>query len=172
MPYGIPNEKPEQTRWMERCVESVMESNPKYPESRAIAICKAQLKKNNWKVKKSEEEDAELSMREELWELEKKIREAIMGPSQIVESPPTGPWVADVFDDYIIVEKGAKMYKVNWSMSGDDVTVDWDSAVEVKRVTVYEPVKGESEEREIVTKVPNIKRSPQHRRITWGPNTI
>lgn len=54
MPYNIPNETKEQTKWMESCVESVMKSNPDYDQSRAIAICKVQLKKNNWKVPKSE----------------------------------------------------------------------------------------------------------------------
>jgi len=53
-PYGIDNETPEQTKWMESCVESVMKSNPDYEQGRAIAICKNKLKKNNWKVPKSE----------------------------------------------------------------------------------------------------------------------
>lgn len=60
MPYGVPNEKPEQTKWIEKCVESVMNNNPDYDESRAIAICKAQLKENNWKVPKSEESEREI----------------------------------------------------------------------------------------------------------------
>jgi hypothetical protein len=158
MPYGIKNESPEQTNWMERCVSSVMKANPKYPESRAIAICKAQLKKNNWKVKKGE---AELSMKEELWELEKKIREAITGP---IKEKEQVTWVADIFDDFIIVEKGDKLYKLEWSISGDTVTVNWDSVVEVKRRVVYDPVSQSS------IKIPNIK--GQHRRLTWGPTTI
>jgi hypothetical protein len=166
MPYGIPNEKPEQTKWMEKCVTSVMGDNPDYKKDRAIAICKAQLKKNNWKVKKGE---AELSMREELWDLEKKIREAIRGPVD-APVPSSGPWVADIFDDYIIVEKADKLFKVDWSMSGDDINVDWDTAVEVERKTVYEPVEGESE-REVITKVPDVGKG-KHRRITWGPTTI
>lgn len=170
MPYGIKNETKEQTRWMESCVESVMGDNEDYTKPRAIGICKAQLKSNNWKVKKSEESDAELSMREELWDLERKIREAIMGPIPI-DVPSSGPWVADVFDDYVIVEKANKMYKVNWSISGEDVSIDWDTAVEVERMTVYEPVSGESE-KEIVTNVPDVKRTQTGRRITWGPTTI
>ena len=159
MPYGIPNEKPNQTKWMESCVESVMGQNKDYDKSRAIAICKAQLKNNNWKVKKGE---AELSMREELWELEKKIREAITGP--MTDQPSSGPWVADVFDDYVIVEKGSSLYKVNWSLSGDSISVDWDTAVEVERKTVYDPVS------ESTIKVPNVKGA--HRVITWGNRTI
>ena len=159
MPYGIPNEKPEQTRWMEKCVSSVMDSNPKYTEDRAIAICKAQLKKNGWKTKKGE---ADLSMHEELWELEKKIREAIGGP--MLDSPASSPYVSDIFDDYVIINKGSKLYKVDWSMSGDEVTIDWDSAVEVDRKTVYEPSESEM-------KVPDVK-TPKHRRITMGNMTI
>ena len=53
-PYGIPNETPEQIRWMEKCIKSVGEQNPEYPESRRITICKNVLKRNNWKVPKSE----------------------------------------------------------------------------------------------------------------------
>ena len=165
MPYGIKNEKPEQTKWMERCVSSVMEQNPKYKGNKAIVICKAQLKKNNWKVKKGE---AELSMREELWELETKIREAINGPGTIRDEPAS-TWVEDVFDDYVIVNRGDKKFKVDWSISGEDVKIDWDSAVEVERKTVYEPSEAD---REITTKVPDIKKESTHRRITWGPTTI
>jgi len=159
MPYGIKNETPKQTAWMEKCVSSVMKQNPKYKESRAIAICKAQLKKMNWKVPSDSE--SELSMGEELWELEKKIREAINGPR--VDEVQSSPWVADVFDDFAIVEKDNKLYKLNWSMQGDDVTVDWSSAIEVERVTTYEPV-SESEES---PKVPRMSRG-KNRVITYG----
>jgi len=165
MPYGVPNERPEQTKWLEKCVGSVMKQNPKYKESRAIAICKAQLKNNNWKVKKG---DAELSIREGLYELEKKIRDAIDLPSSLPES---GVYVDDVFDDYVIVNKDSKLYKINWSMSGDVVSVDWNKAIEVERVVSYEPVKSESE-REITTDVPSIKGDTRYRRVTWGPRTI
>lgn len=162
MPYGIPNEKPEQTRWMEKCVSSVRKDNPKYSESRAIAVCKAQLKKNNWKVKKGE---AELSMKEELWELEKKIREAV-SPTDFREEPASA-WVEDIFDDFVILNKDRKLYKVDWSLSGDEVSIDWDTLVEVERKTTYEPV-GKSE-----TKIPDIKSTDnKHRRITWGRRTI
>jgi hypothetical protein len=158
MPYGIKNESPEQTSWMERCVSSVQEQNPKYPKSRAIAICKAQLKKNDWKVKKSSE--SELSMREELWDLEKKIREAIQSPIKL-DSPSSGPWIEDVFDDFIIVSKDSKLFKMGWSIKGDDVTVDWQGATEVEKVVSYEPVKSESE-----FKI--SKRAGSGRVITYG----
>lgn len=136
MPYGIPNEKPEQTKWMEKCVLSVRKENPDYKEDRIISICKAQLKKNNWKVPSS---SSELSMRDELYDLEKKIREAIDGSSVLKES--NGPWISDIFDDYVIIEQNNKLFKAYWSISGDDITINWDSAIEVTRVITYEPVK-------------------------------
>jgi len=164
MPYGIKNETPKQTKWMEGCVDSVMGENKSFTKSRAIAICKVQLKKSDW----DPDAISELSMREELWELEKKIREAIMGP--MGDDVERHLWVADVFDDYIIVEKENDLYQVDWKISGEEVTVNWDTAKKVERMTVYEPVKGESEH-EIVTKVPDLK-APQYRRITNGPTTI
>lgn len=169
MPFGVPNETKKQTQWLEKCVTSVRKSNPDYPESRTVAICKAQLKKNNWKVPESSDK-AELSIRDELWELEKKIREAIDPVT-----PPVDTWVDDVFDDYVIIHKGDKLYQVDWSMSGDDVIIDWNTSVEVERKTVYEPVS--EAERQIITEVPNVKQpfvtyKSKHRRITYGHTTI
>jgi len=161
MPYGIKNETPEQTKWMEKCVRSVMNSNPDYDESRAIAICKATLKKNDWKV--PSDSDSELSMREELWELESKIMEAIGSPVREM-SPVSGPYMVDVFDDFVIVEMGSKMFKIPWSLSGDNVKVDWEKAVEVERKTVYEP--SESEKRKI--NVPRVNAPNGGRRIGYG----
>ena len=166
MPYGIKEETPEQTAWMEKCISSITGVNKrtgkKYTESEKIAICKFNLKKHGWKVPK--EAGSELSIEQEINELEKKIRDAI-GPSPDVV--PSSVWVTDVFDDYVIVYKGDKLYKVNWSMSGNEVSVDWNSAVEVERKIVYEPV---SAERKIITRVPNVKR--KYRRITYGSDTI
>ncbi len=143
MPYGIKNETPEMTKWMEKCVDSITGTNSRtgkpYKEGEKIAICKWNLKKNGMK----KESSSELSMREELWELEKKIREAIMGPSKEI-APSSGPWVSDIFDDYVIVENGSELYSVPYSMNGDDVTVDWTKAKEVERKTVYETKTEES----------------------------
>lgn len=161
MPYNIPNETPKQTRWMERCVNSVMESNPDYDESRAIAICKATLKKNDWKV--PDDSESELSMREELWELEKKIMEAVGGPVRDV-FPAPGPYLVDVFDDFVIVEMGNKLFKLPWLMSDDEVKVDWKNAVEVERKTVYEP--SESEKRNV--NIPRVNAPNSGRRIGYG----
>lgn len=60
MPYGIDKESPEQTKWMEKCVSSVMKQNKS--KSSAIAICKAQLQKNGLKVKKSEDGSDDVSI--------------------------------------------------------------------------------------------------------------
>jgi len=165
MPYGIENETPKQTKWMEDCVESVMSKNKGYDKSKAIAICKAQLKKSDW----DPDAQSELSMREELWQLEDKIREAIGGGNNTMVEPAYSPYVADVFDDYVIIEKGPKLYKVDWSLSGGDVTIMWDTAVEVERKTVYEPT-GESEMK--YTQVPVIRSKKNTRVITFGGRTV
>jgi len=58
MPYGIPDEKPNQTAWMERCVSGIKGTNKRtgkpYTEGDKIAICKAQLKKQGWKTSEGE----------------------------------------------------------------------------------------------------------------------
>jgi len=169
MPYGIKGETPEMTKWMENCVGSITGTNSRtgkpYKEGEKIAICKWNLKKHGMK----KESSSELSMREELWDLEKKIREAITGPAHEL-SPSAGPWVADVFDDYVIIEKGDKLYKVNWSMSGDNVSVEWGSAIEVERKTVYEPVSEEASKETV--KVPPIIRKDGGRVVTYGGRTV
>lgn len=158
MPYGIKNETPEQTKWMERCVDSITGTNSRtgkpYKEGEKIAICKWNLKKHGMK----KETASETSMREELWELEKKIREAILGPAN--DTIKGGPWVVDIFDDYAIVENNSKMYKVPYSMDGDTVTVDWNSAIEVERKTVYDPVEA------------SIRKVNDNRRVTYGGRTL
>lgn len=57
MPYGLPNdldEKKEYTKWMERCVSSVMKKGKVKDKSSAVAICKYQLKKNDYEIGKAE----------------------------------------------------------------------------------------------------------------------
>jgi hypothetical protein len=54
MPYGIENETPEITKWMERCVQAVQKKNNKLDKSSAIAICKYQLKKSKDDTEKAE----------------------------------------------------------------------------------------------------------------------
>jgi hypothetical protein len=44
MPYGIKDESPNQTKWMEKCVMKIMKSGK--DKSSAIAICKSQLEKS------------------------------------------------------------------------------------------------------------------------------
>jgi hypothetical protein len=161
MPYGIKNETPEMTKWMENCVDSITGTNSRtgkpYKEGEKIAICKWNLKKHGMK----KESSSELSMREELWDLEKKIRDAIMGPSKDVVSPSSGPWVADIFDEYVIVEHGSKLFKVPYTIDGDAVSVDWAKATQVERKTVYEPTKEESSKKTTTTRI-----------VTYGGRTL
>lgn len=167
MPYGIPNEKPEQTKWMERCVDGVMGGNDGMEKSRAIAICKANLKKHNWKVPK--ESESETSLWEEMNKFEKKLREAFMGPMNDTVSP-SGPWIEDIYDTYAIVRKGDSCWKVPYTMDGETVTVNWEKAIKVERKTVWDEVSGEAEEAK--TKVPPIIKRDGGRVITYGYRTI
>jgi len=52
MPYGIKNETPKQTRWMEHCVSGIQGNNKRtgkpYTEGEKIAICKSQLQTQGW----------------------------------------------------------------------------------------------------------------------------
>jgi len=169
MPYGIENETKEQTQWMEKCVGSITGTNKRtdkpYTKGEKIAICKVQLKK-----KGSSEAYSEESLREQFYDFEDKIRDALT-PMRDMVQPSYGPYVMDVFEEYVIVEKGSDLFKVNYTMKGDDVTFDWDSAVEVKRRTVYEPVE-EAEEREIVTNVPYTTPKDGGRIRTYGGMTL
>jgi len=168
MPYGIKDETKEQTKWMENCVSKITGTNKRtdkpYTKGEKIAICKVQLKKTGTSDAISEE-----SMREQFYEFEDKIRDALT-PMRDMVQPSYGPYVMDIFDDYVIVEKGNDLFKVPYTMKGDDVTFDWGSAVEVKRRTVYEPV--EEAEREIVTKVPYTVPRDGGRVVTVGGRTV
>ena len=59
MPYGIKNETPEITSWMENCVDSINGTNKRtgkpYKEGEKISICKWNLKRHGWKVPKKSE---------------------------------------------------------------------------------------------------------------------
>ena len=141
MSYGINDETVEQTAWMEKRMSSITGTNTKtgkpYTEAEKIAICKWSLKKNGM----SNEAVSELSMRDELWALEDKIRDAIGDSNGLVDSYM---YVADIFDAYVVIAKDGKTYSVPYALSGDDVSVDWTGAVEVERRTVYEPVKADA----------------------------
>lgn len=168
MPYGIENETKEQTKWMDGCVGSIKGTNKRtgkpFTKGEKIAICKVQLKK-----KGSSEAYGEESLREQFYDFEDKIRNALT--PDVREVGVRGPWVVDIFDDYIITEVSDKMYKVPYTIKGDDVTFDWTKAIEVERVTSYEPVV-EAEEREIVTKVPYTAPKDGGRIRTYGGQTI
>lgn len=141
MPYGIKGETPKQTAFMERCVSGISGTNKRtkkaYTKSEKVAICKAQLSK----TKESEYDDA--VSEDSLRQLEDKLYRAL-NPSSI-DPYPSSPYIMDVFESYIIVSKGDKNYKVEYSVKGDDVTVNWDTAIEVFRKTTFEEVASEDD---------------------------
>ncbi len=168
MPYGIKDETKEQTKFMEGCIGKISGTNNRtdkpYTKGEKIAICKVQLKKKGTSEAYSEE-----SLREKYWDFEDKIREALH-PHHDHYYPSYGPYVEDVFEDYVIVGvEGGKTYKLPYTMDGDDVSFDWSEAVEVERKTVYEPV---GAEREVVTKVPRVGVKDGGRVRTIGGRTI
>ena len=171
MPYGLEKklDTPKNNAWMEKCVDSISGTNKRtgkpYTKGEKVAICKVQLKKTGT----SDEAISEESMREQFYEFEEKIREAL-SPMRDMVQPTYGPYVADIFDDYVIVEKDNDLYKVPYTMKGNDVSFDWGSAVEVKRTTVYEPVSEAG--REVVTKVPQMPNREGGRVITYGGRTV
>ena len=125
MPYGLPvEETPELTKWLEHCVEAIKGTNKRtsnpYTKGEKIAICKMQLKKMGWKVPK--ESESQLGLREKLREIENKIYDAIREKASPIEvSPSYGPWLDEIFDDYLIVAKDDKVYSAPYTINGDDV---------------------------------------------------
>ena len=50
-----------------------------------------------------------------------------------MECAPTSPWIVEVYPAYFICEKEkGKLYKISYKVKGDDVTINTDSAMEVK----------------------------------------
>lgn len=165
-PYGVPNETKEQTQWIEKCVNSITGNNKRtgkpYTKGEKIAICKVQLKKTGT----SEEAISEDSLRERFYQFEEKVRNALSPQTDMVY-PRSGPWVVDIYEEYVIVEMADKMYKLPYNMSGEEVTFDWSNATEVERVTSYEPVTAEKPMR-----IPQIKRNDGGRVRTYGGRTL
>lgn len=166
MPYGIKNETPKQTAWMERCVDSVMKGSKGMTKSRAIAICKVQLKKTGT----SEEAISEESLRQQFNDFEDKLWKALSPELRpdVCCSPRGNHYIVDIFDTYVIVAEGDKMYKLSYTINGEDVTFDWSNATEVERVTSYEPVK----QAEKQMKVPQMPRREGGRVVTFGGRTV
>lgn len=171
MPYGLEKklDTPENNAWMEKCVDSISGTNKRtekpYTKGEKIAICKVQLKK-----KGSSEAYSEESIREQFYKLEDKIRDAISPTNNVLQQTSYGPYLMDIFGDYVIVEKGNNLYKVPYTMEGNDISFDWGNVIEVNRVTVYEPV-GEAE-KEVKTKVPYMISKDGGRVVTYGRRTI
>jgi len=133
MPYGLKNETPEQTKWLESCVNSVLEKNPKFDKGKAIMICKSQLKKKG---------TSEISIREYLNKIESKVYEKFNSHSVPSE---TNVWVSDIFDDYVVLEKNNAYFKVPYTVEADGgVEIKWEDMLKVEKITSYEPSKEES----------------------------
>ena len=160
MPYGIKNETPKQSAWMEKCVNSVMGGDKKMTKSRAIAICKVQLQKSKAETPPEEEAFSEMSLNQ----IQEALWKAIGEPIEQVQSDRA--WIVDVFDSYVIVEKGDDCYEVSYSFEGDEASIDWTTAKKVVRKVTYEPV-AES------TKIPDLDAAVTVKpRRTFGSRTI
>ena len=161
MPYGLEDETPNQTKWMEKCVKSVMKSNPDYEKDRAIAICKAQIKKNKGK---SEEWMDEATSETGLREVEDMFYKALNEDN--ISQPSSYAYPVDIFDDYAIISKGDKHFKVPYTISDSEVNVSWEKAIEVVRKVTYEKASSD----EVVTYV--TKHTRVRGRITNGTRTV
>uniref|UniRef100_A0A6M3LBH8 Uncharacterized protein n=1 Tax=viral metagenome TaxID=1070528 RepID=A0A6M3LBH8_9ZZZZ len=169
-PYGVPNETKEQTQWIEKCVNSITGNNKRtgkpYTKGEKIAICKVQLKKTGT----SEEAISEESLRQQFNDFEDRVWKALSPELRpdICCSPGGNHYIVDIFETYVIVAEGDKMYKLPYNMSGEEVTFDWSNATEVERVTSYEPV----QQAEIPMKVPQIPCRDGGRVRTFGGRTL
>ena len=121
-PYGVKNETPKKTAWMEKCVASVMKNNPKMSEGSAIAVCKTQLAKQT---------KAELSLRTLEDMLGRKIREA-SGDEYV--------WIADIFPEYFVVELQSGFYKIGYSVVDNTPVISSDRIVRVDKYVEYREV--------------------------------
>ena len=57
MPYGLKNETPDETKWMENCTQKVMgkmKPGMMNAKAHAIAICKSSFEKNKGNTAKAE----------------------------------------------------------------------------------------------------------------------
>lgn len=147
MPYGMKNETPAMTSWMERCVDSVHENSPDLSKGGCIAICKVQYQKT-----KKKKASSETSLEFKVHELREKILEQL---HPRIESPSMveGSWLEDMDDDSIVVRIGEDLFKVNysWKEDSEDLSIEWESAVKVDRVTSYEPCENEEASNKKVT---------------------
>lgn len=78
---------------------------------------------------------------ESLDEHTRRIRDAFR--VQFHKSSPlaveVGMWVEEVYEGYVIAEMGGKLYKVPYSEAETGIVFDGNSAIEVKKVSTYEP---------------------------------
>lgn len=62
--------------------------------------------------------------------------------SQFTQDEPRC-WIVDVFDDFLVYEKGEKLWKLSYTKSADDVTLGG-NPTEVRRETTFKPVANET----------------------------
>jgi 3-oxoacyl-ACP reductase-like protein len=154
MPYGMKNETPKQTAWLEKCVGSIGGTNKRtgkpYKKGEKIAICKSQLKKQGGKA----EFDGDMS----IYELEEALRIELNKDFEEDIKPVAYVGLRDVYDDYVICAKQDTLFKLPYTISDDgDVSFNWEAAQEVVRKVIYEVVAGK------------VKKS---KRITQGYRTV
>lgn len=142
MPYGLPNETPEMTRWVEGCVEGITGTNKRtnkpYTKGEKIAICKTQLKKQGYKT--SDGSVSETSLRD----IENEIYDALKRDLSYTDYSPVSPsydipWLVDTYVSYVIIEDKGKFWKVPYT-ADDEISFDWEYKVQVIKKTTYESV--------------------------------
>lgn len=86
------------------------------------------------------EDKKELSLAERIRKLESALRDRFDGGQNEIMPSPGSAWPEEVFDDYAIVRKGDRIFRVSYSFDKDGEVELGDETVEVTRVVSYEPV--------------------------------
>lgn len=135
-PYGMPRnlDTPEINKKLEDCVSKVMKTGK--DKSNSVAICKNAI------MKKYESTEQAIAG---YMELENKLREEIYTETYQPREVPTSPQynLVDVFDTYFIVcaynnDGTDELYKINYSLDGDKLKIDWGAKKKVKQLVTYE----------------------------------
>lgn len=164
MPYNLQkeNDTKENNTWMEKCVGSVSGENKRtgkpYTKGEKVAICKVQLNK-----KGTSEAANEVGLREIENILYNAIDDETTAPAY-----PSGAYLVDTFDTYVIISKSGDYFKVPYLINLDDkeASFEWDKAKKVLRKETWE------EASETSGKIPNITSTETRKIITHGSHTI
>ncbi len=139
MPYGLPKQHntEKNNNWIENCVSSITGTNKRtgkpYKEGERIAICKYQLRRMNYKTSEVAEEKSLRDIQDMIYKAIEKNRPT---PSVNVE----GPYVVDIFDDYLIISNGDSLFKVPYTISEEEISVDWSKSIKVEKKISYDPI--------------------------------